>query len=147
VDQFYINEFTDVVATPADFRESIGLNLARRGVVRRFRDRSQLKTRFGRVERAAVESLTGHPAQWRYQLSMLDYYRTGDNPIYDARTMRVMAEALAGMKQVADTSGSRLLIAFVPGAVAVTDPARLTHLPRGEDPRDPRAYDLSRPYR
>ena len=147
VDQFYINEFTDVVATPADFRESIGLNLARRGAVRRFRDRSQLKTRFGRVERAAVESLTGHPAQWRYQLSMLDYYRTGDNPIYDARTMRVMADALAGMKQVADTSGSRLLIAFVPGAVAVTDPARLTHLPRGEDPRDPRAYDLSRPYR
>jgi peptidoglycan/LPS O-acetylase OafA/YrhL len=147
VDQFYINEFTDVVATPAEFRESIGLNLASRGVVRRFRDRSQLKTRFGRVERAAVESLTGHPATWRYQLSMLDYYRTGDNAIYDAHTMRVMAEALAGMKQVADTSGSRLLIAFVPGAVAVTDPARLTHLPRGENPRDANAYDLSRPYR
>jgi len=147
VDQFYINEFTDITATPAEFRESIGLNLASHGAIRRFRDRSQIKTRLGRMERSALESLTGHPAPWRYQLSMLDYYRTGDNAMYDAHTMRVMADALAGMKQVADTSGARLLIAFVPGAVAVTDPARLTHLPRGENPRDPAAYDLSRPYR
>lgn len=147
IDQFYINEFTDVVATPAEFRQSIGLTLASRGALRRYRDRSQLKTRFGRMERDALENLTGHPAPWRYQLAQLDYYRTGDNPIYTAHTMRVMTEALAGMKQVADTSGARLLIAFVPGAVAVTDPARLTHLPRGENPRDPRAYDLARPYR
>ena len=147
VDQFYVNEFTDVTATTAEFRESIGLNLASHGIIRRARDRSQLKTRIGRMEHAALETLTGHPAPWRYQLAMLDYYRTGDNPIYGAPTMRATADALAGMKQAADSSGSRLVVAFVPAAVAVADPSRLPHLPAGENPRDPREYDLARPYR
>ncbi len=51
------------------------------------------------------------------------------------------------MKHVADSSGAQLIIAFVPGAVAVSDPARLPHFPRGENLRDTTAYDLARPYR
>ena len=99
------------------------------------------------MARAAKESLTGHPAAWRYDLAQLDYYRAGDNPLYDARTLRLVAGALAGMKRVADTSGAQLVIAFVPGAVAVSDPAHLPHFPRGENLRDASAYDLDRPYR
>ena len=147
VEQFYINELSDVTIAPAEFRRSIGLDLASRSAVRRLRDRSQIKTRIGRMARAAKETLTGHPGAWRYELAQLDYYRAGDNPLYDARTLRLIAGALAGMKHVADSSGARLLVAFVPGAVAVSDPARLPHFPRGENVRDPHAYDLSRPYR
>jgi peptidoglycan/LPS O-acetylase OafA/YrhL len=147
VDQFYINEFTDVTTSSAEFRRSIGLDLASRGTMRRIRDRSQLKTRLGQMGHSAWESLTGRPAQWRYQLAQLGYYRTGDNAFYDANTMRAMSAALAGMKHVADSSGARLVIAFVPGAVAVSDGAHLPHLPRGENLSDPRAYDLERPYR
>ena len=147
VEQFYINELSDVTIAPADFRRSIGLDLASRGAVRRLRDRSQLKTRIGRMARAAKESLTGHPGAWRYDLAQLDYYRAGENPLYDAHTLHLIASALAGMKQVADGSGAHLLIAFVPGAVAVSDPARLPHFPRGENLGDARAYDLARPYR
>jgi peptidoglycan/LPS O-acetylase OafA/YrhL len=147
VDQFYINELSDVTIAPAEFRRSIGLDLASRSTVRRLRDRSQIKTRIGRMARAAKETLTGHPGAWRYDLAQLDYYRTGDNPLYDTRTLGLIANALAGMKQVADSNGARFLIAFVPGAVAVSDPAQLPHFPSGEDLREPHAYDLGRPYR
>ncbi|HEV7704590.1 MAG TPA: acyltransferase family protein [Gemmatimonadaceae bacterium] len=147
VEQFYINELSDVTIAPAEFRHGIGLDLASRGTMRRLRDRSQLKTRIGRMTRVAKETLTGHPGAWRYDLAQLDYYRAGDNPLYEARTLQLIAAALAEMKQVADSSGSRFLVAFVPGAVAVSDPAHLPHFPRGENLRDPRAYDLARPYR
>jgi hypothetical protein len=147
VDQFYINELSDVTIAPAEFRRSIGLDLASRSAVRRLRDRSQIKTRIGRMARAAKETLTGHPGAWRYDLAQLEYYRTGDNPLYDTHTLGLIASALAGMKQVADSSGARFLIAFVPGAVAVSDPAQLPHFPSGEDLREPHAYDLGRPYR
>ena len=147
VEQFYINELSDVTIAPAEFRRSIGLDLASRGAVRRLRDGSQIKTRIGRMARAAKETLTGHPGAWRYDLAQLDYYRVGDNSLYDTRTLRLIAVALAGMKQVADSSGAHLLIAFVPGAVAVSNRAQLPHFPRGENIRDPHAYDLGRPYR
>jgi peptidoglycan/LPS O-acetylase OafA/YrhL len=147
VEQFYINEWSDISIAPAEFRQSIGLDLGNRGAFRRFRDRSQLKTRVGRMARAAKESLTGHPAPWRYDLAQLDYYRAGDNPLYDARTRQRVANALAIMKHVADSSGAQLVIAFVPGAAAVSGPARLPHFPRGENLYDPAAYDLGRPYR
>jgi hypothetical protein len=147
VEQFYINELSDVSIAPADFQRGIGLDLASRSAVRRLRDRSQIKTRMGRIARAANETLTGRPAPWRYDLAQLEYYRVGDNPLYDARTLRLVANALAGMKHVADSSGARFLVAFVPGAVAVSDSAQLPHFPRGENVHDPRAYDLGRPYR
>jgi peptidoglycan/LPS O-acetylase OafA/YrhL len=147
VEQFYINELSDVSIAPAEFQRSIGLDLASRSAVRRLRDRSQIKTRMGRIARAAKETITGHPAEWRYDLAQLDYYRAGDNPLYDARTLRLIATALAGMKHVADNNGAHLLVAFVPGAVAVSDPAQLPHFPHGENVHDPRAYDLDRPYR
>ena len=147
VEQFYINEWSDINIAPAEFRQSIGLDLGNRGALRRFRDRSQLKTRLGRMARAAKESLTGQPASWRYDLAQLDYYRAGDNPLYDARTRQRVADALSGMKHVADSSGAHLVIAFVPGAAAVVGPARLPHLPRGVKLYDTAAYDLGRPYR
>ncbi|MEO8880728.1 MAG: acyltransferase [Gemmatimonadaceae bacterium] len=147
VEQFYINEYSDISISPAEFRESIGLDLGNRSATRRFRDRSQVKTRIGRMARAAKESLTGHPGAWRYDLAQLDYYRAGDNPLYDARTLHLIANALAGMKHVADSSGAQLVVAFVPGAVAVSDPATLPHFPRGENLRDTSAYDMGRPYR
>ena len=147
VEQFYINEWSDISVAPEEFRHSIGLDLGNRSASRRFRDRSQIKARIGRMARAAKESLTGRPAAWRYDLAQLDYYRAGDNHLYDARTMRLIASALAGMKLAADSSGAQLVIAFVPGAVAVSDPARLPHFPRGENLRDTSAYDLGRPYR
>ncbi|MBA2684128.1 MAG: acyltransferase family protein [Gemmatimonadaceae bacterium] len=147
VEQFYINEWSDISIAPAEFRHSIGLDLGNRTGSRRLRDRSQIKTRMGRMARAAKESLTGQPAAWRYDLAQLDYYRTGDNPLYDARTRRLVAGALGGMKRAADSSGAQLVVAFVPGAVAVTDPSRLPHFPRDENIRDTAAYDLGRPYR
>lgn len=147
IDQFYINEYSDITIAPAEFRASIGLDLGNRGATRRFRDRSQLKTRIGRMARAAKESLTGRPGAWRYDLAQLDYYRAGDNSLYDARTLRLVADALAGMKHAAESSGAQLIIAFVPGAVAVSDPATLPHFPRGENLRDASAYDMGRPYR
>jgi len=147
VDQFYINEWSDVSIAPAEFRQSIGLDLGNRGATRRFRDRSQIKTRIGRMARVAKESLTGRPGAWRYDLAQLDYYRAGDNPLYDVRTVRLIATALAGMKHAADSSGAQLIVAFVPGAVAVSDPAMLPHFPRGENLRDASTYDLDRPYR
>ena len=147
VTQFYVNDLSDVAIAPAEFRSSIGLDLASRGVVRRLRDRSQIKTRIGRLTRAAKETLTGHPGAWRYDLAQLDYYRAGENPLYDTHTLQLIAGALAGMKQAADGSGAHLLVAFVPGAVAVSDPARLPHFPRGENLGDAHAYDLTRPYR
>jgi hypothetical protein len=147
VEQFYINEWSDISIAPAEFRRSIGLDLASRSAVRRLRDRSQVKTRFGRIARTAKETLTGHPAAWRYDLAQLDYYRAGDNPLYSAHTLDLVATALAGMKRVADSTGAHLLVAFVPGAVAVLGPARLPHFPRGENVSDRHVYDLDRPYR
>jgi peptidoglycan/LPS O-acetylase OafA/YrhL len=147
VDEFYINEFSDVSVSPQAFRHSIGLDLASRGTVARIRDRSQIRERLKWLERAARESLNGRPAEWRYRLEQLDYYRAGENALYDSATTRRMVDALSGMKHTADSSGAQLLIVFVPGAIAVSDSAQQPHFPRGENLHDIHAYDLARPYR
>ena len=36
IDQFYINEYSDITIAPAEFRASIGLDLGNRGATRRF---------------------------------------------------------------------------------------------------------------
>jgi peptidoglycan/LPS O-acetylase OafA/YrhL len=146
VDQFYINEFSDIAISPANFRHDIGLDLAHRSFFDRIRVRSQLRARFLWMERSARESLNGRAAAWRYLLEQLDYYRAGENGLYDTVTTRLMVNALSGMKRTADSSGAQLLIAFVPGAVAVSDFSQMPHFPRGEDLHDARAYDLGRPY-
>jgi peptidoglycan/LPS O-acetylase OafA/YrhL len=147
VDEFYINEFSDIAVSPDGFRHSIGLDLANRSLANRLRDRSQLRARFVWIERAARESLNGRPAEWRYRLEQLDYYRAGENALYDSATTRRLVDALTGMKHTADSAGAQLLIVFVPGAIAVSDSTQQPHFPRGENLHDIRAYDLVRPYR
>jgi peptidoglycan/LPS O-acetylase OafA/YrhL len=146
IDQFYINEFSDISIPAGEWRHHIGLDLATRGAIRRYRDRSQILERVDWMKRAARESLNNRPSDWRYNLAQLQYYQVGENPLYDASTMRAMTSALAGMKQVADANHARFLIVFVPGSAEVLDISQLPHFPRGEDVHDPKAYDLRRPY-
>jgi hypothetical protein len=91
--------------------------------------------------------VTGRPGAWRYNKSLLAFYRAGPNPLYALESVDRVRDLVAEMARVVRSIGARMLIAFVPGAVAVSDPGQISYFPWDQDLSDGSRYDLGRPWR
>jgi len=91
------------------------------------------------------EHLTGKPAPWRYSKALLEYYRAGDNSLYYDESIAKVRSYLIEMNAVAKTTGSRMVLCFVPGAVQVSKPSDINYFPWDQDLSDKALYDLERP--
>ncbi len=82
VHEFYVNDWSDIMVGAQERREGIGL--AKRHVTRgALFDRSDLVANARLLYERVVSGLTGRISNTQRYKLLLDYYRTGPNPLYD----------------------------------------------------------------
>jgi hypothetical protein len=91
--------------------------------------------------------LKGVPEKWRYSKSLLGYYKTGENHFYSEESRAAIGYYLKSMNSICKQSQADLIIYFVPGAVAVSQPSNIAYFPAGENLANQSKYDLALPLR
>lgn len=143
--EFFVNEFTEARVRPEDRLADIGLSSVPSPLSRSALERTQMAAHARRLKASALERLTGRPARWRYDKALLEYYRTGENDVYSPESLAALRSRMQDIQATADRTGARLVIYFVPAAVAVSDTRTLSYFPWDQDVSDRAAYDLGRP--
>ncbi len=142
--QFFVNEFGEVGLNPAERLEEIGLLRGGRSALQRLVEGSQLLARLRQGHERLAERLAGKPGRWRYKKSLLEYYRPGENDLYAEPTLKALRARLTEIGDVCRVLGAKLVIYYVPAAVAVSSPDQISYYPTGENLA---RYDLGRPLR
>jgi peptidoglycan/LPS O-acetylase OafA/YrhL/lysophospholipase L1-like esterase len=143
--QFFINEFIEAHLRPDDRLKNIGL-LPKGGSLRgNLMERSQLHEHFKKVRQQIKEAVTGRPSDYRFWKSFLHLYETGENRYYSPDSLDVLKDYLKSMKDVCSRNSTKMIIYFVPGAVAVSKQADISYFPWDENLEDVSKYDLNRP--
>ena len=143
--QFFINEFQEVHLRPEDRLKNIGLIPNRNSFRMQLIERSQLNAHFQNIQRRIQEPITGRPSDYRFGKSLLSFYETGDSRYYSPDKLDVLQDYLKRMKDVCTRNGAKMIVYFVPGAVAVSEPADIHYFPWDQDLSDASKYDLDRP--
>jgi peptidoglycan/LPS O-acetylase OafA/YrhL len=143
--EFFINEFFEVNIEPADRLNEIGFG-PRQSRLRSLVSEAQILAWAAQARTRIHERLSGKPASWRHGKALLDFYRTGANPLYTAENLSKLKWHLDKMHDVCTRTGARLLILFVPGAVAVSSPRDIDYFPWDVNLQDSSLYDLQRPW-
>jgi len=146
VHEFFVNDWSDITVDAQDRRRGIGLTSQRltRGVLL---DRSDLVANARLLEEHVTTALTGDVSNTQRYKLLLDYYRTGPNPLYDAANVDRMTRFIAHFRDAVRADGGTLVIFFTPGGVTVLPRDQIAYLPRSGIPlTDPVHYDLGRPY-
>lgn len=146
VHEFFVNDWSDIMVGAEERRQGIGLTKGRltRGALL---DRSDLVANARLLYERIVSALTGRiSSTQRYKL-LLDYYRTGPNPLYDTLNVGRMTRFVAHFRDAARADGGTLVIFFTPGGVTVLPRDQIAYLPRSGIPlTDSVHYDLRRPF-
>lgn len=145
--EFFVNEFKEVNFSSNQRLADIGLQPTEQPAVLAFLQGSQVVARGRQFCASLTEWITGTPAEWRYAKALLEYYRAGENTLYSVETLKTLRSYLDAMVRVSRKDHSRLVIYFVPAAVAVSRPSDLEYFPWGEDLHDRTKYDLDRPFK
>ena len=143
--QFFINEFQEVHLRPEARLKGIGLISNHNSFRSQLIDRSQLNAHFKKTQREIQETITGLPSAYRFGKSLLSFYETGESRYYSTDNLDVLKDYLKRMKDVCTRNGAKMIVYFVPGAVAVSEPADIHYFPWDQDLSDTSKYDLDRP--
>ena len=145
--QFFINEFQEVLIDPEERRAGIGFRPEGWRPLE-LPARLQLLARLERLTEGMRELLTGLPSPSRDWKALLRFYRLADAAqVYGDETLGVLREHLQRMARASESSGAEMLIALVPGAVAVSNPKHIAYLPWDQDLSDSTRYDMELPLR
>jgi peptidoglycan/LPS O-acetylase OafA/YrhL len=146
VHEFFVNDWSDILVDAEPRRREIGLTakpLTRAVLL----DRSALAANARIVYEGIISSLTGRLASAQRFKLLLEYYRTGPNPLYDSTNVDHMARFIAHFRDAVRRDGGTLVIFFTPGGVTVLPRDQIQYLPRSGIPlSDPAEYDIRRPF-
>jgi hypothetical protein len=146
VHEFFVNDWSDITIDADARRRGIGLT-GRGGVHGLLHDRSQLIANLRRWYESALAVATGEPSPDQRWKLMLDYFRRGDNVLYDSANVARMATFLAAMRDESQAEHARMLSIYVPAGVAVLPRRDIVYLPPSGIPlSDSVHFDLRRPY-
>jgi peptidoglycan/LPS O-acetylase OafA/YrhL len=144
--EFFVNEFTETLLTPEQRLGQIGfIHRGRSGPLGRLMY-TELRSHANFLYTSIGERIRGEPPQWRVRHSLLEYYAREPNEIYSTESLASVSAALGQMRRTAEEVGARLIVFFVPAAVAVSTPGQIEYLPPGED-LDPARWDFGAPLR
>jgi peptidoglycan/LPS O-acetylase OafA/YrhL len=145
VHEFFVNDWSDIMVGAEERRDGIGLT--RRHLTRgALFDRSDLVANARLLYERVISGLTGRISNTQRYKLLLDYYRTGPNPLYDTVNTDRMARFIAHFRDAARADGGTLIIFFTPGGVTVLPRDQIAYLPRSGIPlTDSVDYDLRRP--
>ena len=146
VHEFFVNDWSDITVAADERRQGIGLT-GRRLTRGSLLGHSDLAANARLLYERIVSALTGQiSATQRYKL-LLDYYRTGPNPLYSAANIDRMTQFIAHFRDSARADGGTLVIFYTPGGVTVLPHNQIAYLPPSGIPlTDAAHYDLRRPF-
>jgi len=146
VHEFFVNDWSDITIGTDDRRRGIGFT-GHGGIHGLLHDRSHLIANLRRWYESSVAAVTGQPSPDQRWKLMLDYFRRGDNALYDSANVARMTTFLAAMRDEARADRATLLSFYVPAGVAVLPRQDIVYLPRSGIPiSDTVDFDLRRPY-
>lgn len=145
--EFFINEFEDVLKSREGRLKTIGLIASNNSIRLHLLERSQIMAHGQQLYDRLKEIRTKKPSERRYTKSLLQFYQTGGNRLYSEESISKVRLYLESMNEFCQEIGSRLVIYFVPGAVAVSRPSDIAYFPWDQDLSDQARYDLDRPLR
>jgi hypothetical protein len=146
VHEFFVNDWQDITIGTDARRRGIGL-IGHGGLHGLLYDRSHLIANLRRWYESAVATITGRPSPDQRWKLMLDYFKRGDNVLYDAANVQRMTTFFADLQGVTRANHAALVTMYVPAGVAVLPRQDILYLPRSGIPlSDPTDYDLRRPY-
>jgi peptidoglycan/LPS O-acetylase OafA/YrhL len=146
VHEFFVNDWSDIMIGAEERRQGIGLTKGRltRGALL---DRSDLVANARLLYERVVSAVSGRISDTQRYKLLLDYYRTGPNPLYDTLNVDRMTRFIAHFRDAARADGGTLVIFFTPGGVTVLPHDQIAYLPRSGIPlTDSVHYDLRRPF-
>ena len=146
VHEFFVNDWSDITVGADDRRQGIGLT-GRRLTRGALLGHSDLAANARLLYERIASALSGQiSATQRYKL-LLDYYRTGPNPLYGAANIDRMTQFIAHFRDSARADGGTLVIFYTPGGVTVLPRNQVAYLPPSGIPlTDSAHYDLRRPF-
>ena len=142
--EFFINEFHEANLTAEDRLKSIGL-IRYCSVWQNILNRSQVLANLGQIRSRIKELIRHEPADWRYNKSLLSFYKTGENSLYSNNSLTKVKYYIEEMYWICRELDATFVIYFVPGAVAVSNTADIDYFPWNQDITDKSLYDLNRP--
>jgi peptidoglycan/LPS O-acetylase OafA/YrhL len=146
VHEFFVNDWSDITIGTDERRQGIGLTGQRitRGWLL---GHSDLAANARLLYERIVSALTGRISVTQRFKLLLDYYRTGPNPLYDQANIDRMTRFVAHFRDAARADGGTLVIFYTPGGVTVLPRNQIAYLPPSGIPlTDSVHYDLRRPY-
>jgi peptidoglycan/LPS O-acetylase OafA/YrhL len=146
VHEFFVNDWSDITVGADVRRQGIGLTRQRltRGSLL---GHSGLAANARLLYERIISALTGRiSSTQRYKL-LLDYYRTGPNPLYSPANIDRMSRFITHFRDAARADGGTLVIFYTPGGVTVLPRDQIAYLPPSGIPlTDSVQYDLRRPF-
>jgi peptidoglycan/LPS O-acetylase OafA/YrhL len=145
VHEFFVNDWSDILVGAEQRRREIGLipRPMNRSVLL---DRSDLVANARMLYEGAWSDLTGRLSSLQRFKLLLEYYRTGPNPLYDSANVDRMTRFIAHFRDAVRADGGTLIIFYTPGGVTVLPRDQIKYLPRSGIPlTDSAAYDVNRP--
>jgi peptidoglycan/LPS O-acetylase OafA/YrhL/lysophospholipase L1-like esterase len=140
---FYLNDFSDALATNAEFQSEIGFgnppNTGWYSALRLSNTRSLLSETFRNV----ADTIRKKPDLGKYsgaQFLLLD-----KQPYEDG--VKIVADRLEEIRSLADAVNAEVVMFMVPVPVQVCGPDDVTYFPRGYDLSDATVFDLDKPQR
>jgi hypothetical protein len=97
------------------------------------------------LQRRLLEIITGEPSHYRYWKSLLRFYETGENDLYEGAKLEVVQDYLRRMEATCKRYGAEMIIYYVPGAVEVSKPEQIAYYPWNQDIFEKSEFDPERP--
>jgi peptidoglycan/LPS O-acetylase OafA/YrhL len=142
--EFFINEFEEVNITPDERRKNIGLT-SNLSDVKRYFNNSQVIAHLTKYKSTITEFIKENPRNWRYWKSLLYFYEKDDNQLYSDENINRVMQYLQSMDSLVRENSGKMLICFVPGAVAVTKKKDMNYFPLKLDLPDTIKFDFTMP--
>ena len=128
--QFFVNEFTEIDLSPEQRLKSIGLISDKLTCRKWLAGNLQITAYADRLIEDLKEKVTGVPPKWKMTKSLLKYYETNRQDIYDPETLEKLKTTLLKMKKIGEENEVTLLLMYVPAQIEVSKIKYISYFPK-----------------
>jgi len=139
INQFFINEYSDINDIPEKKKKGIGFNS-------KFISNKKLNIRAQVPVHASflIKGITGFDSKYRYYKSLLNLYEK-ESPLYSDSVQSKMSSYLDLMSDLCINNNSEYIIMYTPGQLEVSEPGHISYFPYNENVNDTAKFDFNLP--
>ena len=142
--QFFINEFQEAHIAPETRHQNIGFTTLpfRQQIL----SQSQIKEYLYIFRNKFAGMIKNKPSQKRYWKALLPFYEKENNEYYEQSKLDIVENYLMQMSDVCKQNRAKMVIYFVPAAIAVSKPEYISYYPWNQDVLDRSRFDFNLPF-